>query len=78
MAMSDAVLAEALKTALVGELSPLYSNISDDHTLPLYDLDSYLSLWSETVARVVVAFIQANARAQGTDSHGDSHDLSIV
>lgn len=39
---------------------------------------AWASKMAQAIANAVVDEIQANARATGADSRGDSHDLSIV
>ena len=77
MAMSGA----ALKGQIIAALSALrnkYLNPADDHRLTGFDIDSYNDQFWGVVSDTIVNYIKANAKAVGTDSRGDSHNLDVT
>lgn len=78
MAMNSGSLANELKAAIMAALAADYANPADDENLTGYDFDTYMTKWTTAVATTIVNHITANAKATGTDSRGDSHDLSII
>ena len=93
MAMNASTLAEAikpdLKSTIISNLATLkakYENIDDDNRLTGYDQSTYqndyfealVNAIADVVSDKIVAHIQGTAEAIGADSHGDSHDLTIV
>lgn len=75
-----ALSASRLKSAIISALATLnakYENLADDHTLSGYTKEEYDdALWT-AVCEQIITEITDNARATGTDSHGDSHNLNI-
>ena len=65
--------------AAVAAITSKYKNIADDHKLGGFDIDTYNNDYWNAVAGAIVAHIQANATATGTDTPGgDSHDLPVA
>lgn len=59
-----------LKSRIVTELGAQGFTTTGDH--------AFAAKMAEAIANAVVDEIQANAKATGTDSGGDTHDLSIT
>lgn len=67
MALSAARLATAIKTAFIS----IYNQEDDDHQDdPYYFFDS----WANGLATAIINEITVNARCNGNDSGGDSHN----
>lgn len=77
MAMNSGAMANQVIAALAA-VTAKYKNIADDHRLSGYDLDSYNNDYWNAVCSAIVAHIQGNAKAVGTDSRGDSHNLDVT
>lgn len=78
MALNAGTLASQLKSAIIAALAADYADPADDENLTGYDFDTYLTKWTTAIATTLVNHITANAQATGTDSGGDSHNLSII
>lgn len=79
MAMTGTGMRDAVISALVAEFGTEYENVADDHELSGYDQATYWQRYWGAVGGAIVSYIQANAKAVGTDTpSGDSHDLDIT
>lgn len=78
MAMNPTNLKSEMKTAILAAVAADYANISDDQTLTGFTLPEYLEKYLGALASAIYTHITTNARATGTDSRGDTHDLTIV
>lgn len=74
MAMNAGTLKAALIADFIAKLKPYFDNPPDDERLSGYDFSVMWGIISEVIAETIIGHIQANARCQGIDSHGDSHD----
>lgn len=63
----------SLKSRILNELSSRGFNVNN----PRKDSEPWLDKFAEAIANAVVDEIQQNARAVGSDSNGDSHNLNI-
>ncbi|RUM27806.1 MAG: hypothetical protein DSY42_09370 [Aquifex sp.] len=64
----------SLKNRILNELSARGFGVST--TDP--NGNNWLDKFAEAIASAIIDEIQQNARAVGTDSNGDSHNLNIV
>jgi len=77
MAMTGA----GLKGVIIAALSALrnkYLNPADNHRLADFDIDAYNDAYWTAVSNAIVSYIQGNAKAVGTDTGGDSHNLDVT
>lgn len=73
--------AAALATEIFNNVNVAMANFdspADNHQLGGFDRATTEMKWCTAIATAVVAHFQANAKATGTDSGGDSHNLSIT
>jgi hypothetical protein len=77
MAMNAAAMASAVVSAVKAALA-VYENPPDDERATGYDLDSYLNAVWLAACTQIVNHISANAKATGTDSRGDTHNLDVA
>lgn len=76
MTMSAGTLATAMQAAILSAISPWTSHI-DDHRIDL-SASAFWTAVTTAIASTTVAHITANAKATGTDSRGDTHNLDIA
>ena len=77
MAMSGSGFAAAVQAALTA-LESNYENLPNDHELSGFEMNAYNNAYWTAVGTAIVEYMNANAKATGTDSGGDSHNLDIV
>ena len=64
----------SLKDRIISELEGLGFSTSSNGR----DEGGWLPKFAQAVANAVIDEIQANARATGDDSDGDSHELNVI
>lgn len=78
MAMNSVAMANAVIAAIKAATTPWF-NPDDDNRLTYLDYDTYLDVVWKAACAQIVAHIQANAQAVGSDApSGDTHFLNIT
>lgn len=78
MAMDANALKAAMLSNLQANLKPYFDGTTNISDIGPMTFDTLWGIICEAIASTTVAHITGNARAQGNDSHGDTHDLNIV